>query len=133
MVLDVCVHGRPISNQTSRRATLADWKRKVRAACAAAWSEGEPPISGLASLRVTYYYETLISDVDNLVKPIQDVLQGLAYHNDRQISDVIGRLRNIDGLFKARYMSAALATAFTDGREFVHIEVWRSPDREGAS
>jgi crossover junction endodeoxyribonuclease RusA len=84
----------------------------------------------LVRLRVTYYCETIVGDVDNLVKPIQDALQGVAYRNDRQVSDVTGRRRKIDGLFRIRYMSPVLALAFSDGRPFVHIELWSDPDQE---
>lgn len=79
---------------------------------------------------MTFYREAELGDVDNLVKPIQDALQGIAYHNDRQITDMTARRRDIDSSFKVRYMSPALAMAFSDGRQFVHIEVWRNPDQE---
>jgi crossover junction endodeoxyribonuclease RusA len=128
--LDVCIHGQPISAQTLRRRSLEDWKRAVRSGCAAAWPGGQLPLDGWVRLRVTYYCETIVGDVDNLVKPIQDALQGVAYRNDRQVSDVTGRRRKIDGLFRIRYMSPALAMAFSDGRPFVHIEVWRDPGQE---
>jgi crossover junction endodeoxyribonuclease RusA len=101
----------------------------VRAAGQTAWPPTEALLSGTVRLRVTYYYEIAIGDMDNLVKPIQDALQGVAYLDDRQVSDVTGRRRSIDGSFRVRYMSAALAKAFSDGRPFVHIEVWRNPDQ----
>ncbi len=88
-------------------------------------------LTGLVRLRVTHYCETIAGDVDNLMKPIQDALQGIVYRNDRQISDVTGRRRQIDGLFRIRYMSPALVMAFSDGRPFVHIEVWSEPSQEG--
>jgi crossover junction endodeoxyribonuclease RusA len=129
-VLDVCVHGQPISAQTASRRALAAWKQQVRVACLAAWRQGLPPVDGSVGLRVTYFCEAVISDIDNLVKPIQDALQGIAYYNDQQVSDLTGRRRDIDGTFSVRYMSPALAMAFSDGRAFVHIEVWRNPDQE---
>jgi hypothetical protein len=80
---------------------------------------------------VTYYYsDSARIDVDNLKKPIQDTLQGIVYVNDRQITDGEGRRRNINDPLKVRYMSAAHAMAFSDGRPFVHIEVWHNPDQE---
>ena len=129
-LLDVCIHGQPISAQTSRRLTLGDWKQKVRSACEAAWPKDQALLDGPVRLRVTYYCESLAGDVDNLVKPIQDALQGVVYRNDRQISDVTGRRRMIDDLFRARYMSPVLAMAFSDGRPFVHVEVWPNPAQE---
>jgi Holliday junction resolvase RusA-like endonuclease len=129
-MLDVCVHGQPVSAQTAKRGALEAWKRHVRAACIAAWKQGQPPLDAAVGLQVTFYRESELGDVDNLLKPIQDALQGIAYHNDRQISDVSSRRRDIDKAFKVRYMSPALATAFSNGRQFVHIEVWCNPDQE---
>jgi Holliday junction resolvase RusA-like endonuclease len=129
-ILDFCVHGQAVSAQTGRRHALQAWKQRIRSACVAAWKDGEPPIRGTVRLQVTFYRESELGDVDNLLKPIQDALQGVAYLDDRQIRDVAGRRRDIDSSFKVRYMSPALAMAFSDGRHFVHIELWRDPDQE---
>ncbi len=129
-VLDVCVHGQAVSAQSSGRTGLQAWQKRVRSASIAAWKPNEPPIDGSVRLQVTFYRESELGDVDNLLKPIQDALQGVAYNDDRQITDVTARRRDIDSSFKVRYMSPALAMAFSDGRQFVHIEVWRSPDQE---
>ena len=110
---EVCVHGRPVSAQTARRQALQAWKQRVRAACEEVWAERPP-----------------IGDVDNLIKPIQDALQGVIYWNDRQVSDTIGNRRRIDASYVVRYMSMRLAAAFSDGRQFVHIRVYRSPRRQ---
>jgi hypothetical protein len=128
--LEVCVHGQPVSAQTGNRRALQAWTGRVRAACEAALGAGQLPIEGSVTIRVTHYFEISIGDVDNLVKPIQDALQGVAYANDKQVTDVIGNRRNIDGSFRVRYISERLAAAFTDGRPFVHIRVWQSPKPE---
>lgn len=81
-------------------------------------------------MRVTFFRESELGDVDNLAKPILDALQGVVYRNDRQIAEAVSRRRDIESSFKVRYMSPALAMAFSDGRQFVHIQVWRNPDQE---
>ena len=81
-------------------------------------------------LRVTHYSERRVSDRDNLVKPIQDALQGVFYFNDKQIKDVLCNWRNIDGKFTIRYVSPLLAAAFSNGDEFLHVRGWVSPDSE---
>ena len=129
-VLDVCVHGQALSAQTATLRALEAWKAPVRFACLAARRLNEPLSDASVALRVTFYREPALGDLDNLLKPIVDALQGIAYHNDRQISDLSGRRRDIDQSFKVRYMSPVLAMAFSDGRQFVHIEVWRDPDQE---
>lgn len=129
-VFDVCIHGQPVSAQTSNRPALDVWKQRVSQACKAAWPDDLPPLEGLVRLRVTVYFERNVGDVDNIVKPIQDVLQGIAYRNDRQVSEVHGRRFNINGPFVARFMSRRLGMAFSDGRPFVHIEIWPDPNQE---
>jgi len=68
--------------------------------------------------------------MDNLIKPIQDALQGVLYVDDRVVKDVTGNWRNIDRPFRMLYMSQPLADAFGDGRPFVHIRLWVAPEEE---
>jgi hypothetical protein len=81
-------------------------------------------------LRITHYADKPIADMDNLIKPIQDALQGITYVNDRVVKDVTGNWRNINAPFRLRYIARPLADAFSDGRQFVHIRLWRAPDEE---
>ena len=97
--------------------------------CEEAW-KGQRPIDGNVRIRVIHYYETIIGDVDNLTKPIQDALQGIVYVNDRQVNEVTGKRLHIDDPYRVRFMSKTLGAAFSDGREFVHIRVWLSPKQE---
>jgi Holliday junction resolvase RusA-like endonuclease len=66
------------------------WQREVRAAASAAWPAQQPPYTIAVELRITHYAEKPNADVDNLIKPIQDALQGIAYVNDRVVKDVTG-------------------------------------------
>lgn len=50
-------------------------------------------------LQITYFYSDDKLDVDNIVKPIQDALNGLAYVDDGQITDLIVRKRNLSDNF----------------------------------
>jgi crossover junction endodeoxyribonuclease RusA len=127
---EFCVHGRPVSAQTDIRSRLAAWQRQIRAAATAAWPAGQPPYAVAVELRITHYAERPIADMDNLIKPIQDALQGITFVNDRAVKDVAGNWRDIDGRFRLRYISRPLADAFSDGRQFVHIRLWLAPDEE---
>ena len=127
-LFDVCVHGQPISAQTGQRHLLHAWKQQVAETCVKVWNQA--PLSGNLRLRVVYYGESRRLDWDNLVKPIQDALQSILYHNDRQIIEGSGRWEDINARRSVRYIPAPLAMAFSDGRPFVHIAVWRDSDRE---
>jgi hypothetical protein len=68
--------------------------------------------------------------MDNLVKPIQDALKGVSYPDDGHV-DVTINWRDINGWFRVRHMSPRLATAFSDGREFVHVRLWlAAPEKD---
>jgi len=127
---EFCVSGRPISAQAENRILLQNWKIKVNVVARAAWPAGRQAFSGDVELRVTQYSDRRIADRDNLLKPIQDALQGLVYGNDWQVKDSMSNWRNINGKFTIRYVSFPLAIAFSAGDEFLHIRVWTSPDTE---
>lgn len=49
-------------------------------------------------MRVTHYSERRIADRDNLLKPIQDALQGVVYVDDKRIKD---RVAHVDAALAA--------------------------------
>ncbi|MEH1943399.1 MAG: RusA family crossover junction endodeoxyribonuclease [Nostoc sp.] len=69
-------------------------------------------------------------DVDNIVKPIQDAIKGLAYVDDNQVSDLLVRKRNLSGNFRIENMTSTLAEGFARGNEFLHIVVINAPNQE---
>ncbi len=81
-------------------------------------------------LQITYFYDTGAIDVDNIIKPIQDAIIGLAYIDDDQVTDVLARKRNLSGNFKVKNMTVTLAEGFSRGNEFLHIIVADAPDQE---
>lgn len=123
------VRGTPLSQQTRNRARLAVWRQAVHDSAAELWN-GSPPTTAEVSFRVTYYYEGEPLDVDNMIKPIQDALNGLVYVDDAQVTDTAGHRRDINGSFRIRGISPALAQAFAAGDEFVHVRVDLAPDQE---
>lgn len=54
---DFVVLGVPVSVQ-AKSTTRARWKAQVKAAAAAAWPTGEPPLEHKAQLHITYYHES---------------------------------------------------------------------------
>jgi len=124
-VFEVCVHGRPVSAQSANRNALRDWKQVVAESVRRAWV-WNGPLSEDVLLDVVYYAEGVSGDLDNLLKPIQDALQGIAYNDDKQVRELKGARRDIDASYKVRFMPLVLGAAFADGRPFIHIRLWRS-------
>jgi crossover junction endodeoxyribonuclease RusA len=125
------VPGPPVSHQSRNKAKLEAWRRSVRDAAALRW--GTAAALGVRlKISVCYYHEgrAVRIDNDNMVKPIQDALNGLVYQDDRLITDTVVRKTNIDGLFCVRGYSLVLLAALAKGDEFVHIVVAEAPSHE---
>jgi crossover junction endodeoxyribonuclease RusA len=124
------IPGPPLSYQTRNRGRLSAWEATVRKAAAQRWPAGKPPATGRLQITVVYYHEAVTVDLDNdnMLKPIQDALNGLVYQDDNQITDTRVRKASLDGSFKVRRMSAVLAEGFIKGNEFLYIKVEEAPN-----
>ncbi len=127
------VNGRPVSQQARKRGKgnrLQDWKKTVRQEAEKYWSSEQKTATGLVMLLITYFYDSVQIDIDNIVKPIQDAIKGLAYVDDNQVSDLLVRKRNLSGNFRIENMTSTLAEGFASGNEFLHIVVIDAPNQE---
>ncbi|WP_373541432.1 RusA family crossover junction endodeoxyribonuclease [Chamaesiphon sp.] len=124
------VDGPPVSQQARRRERLRAWKVTVRQEAEKYWSSERQVGIGPILLQITYFYDSVAMDVDNIVKPIQDALIGLAYVDDTQVTDILVRKRDLSGNFRIEYMTSILAEGFSRGNEFLHIVVINNPDQE---
>ncbi len=124
------VAGPPVSYQARNRARLQAWIATVRNEAVGHWPPGQLPATGHLKITVVYYHDavTVRLDNDNMLKPIQDALQGVVYANDAQITDTSVRKTNLDGQFTVRGMSRVLAEGFCRGTEFLYIKVEEAPD-----
>ena len=68
--------------------------------------------------------------IDNLSKPISDALQGLAYRDDEQVSDIVCRKRNLNHELRLENPSLVLAEGFSRGNQFLYIVIEEAPDQE---
>lgn len=124
------IDGPPVSHQARNRSRLAAWKAQVRRAAEAAWVYGDPPTRDEVCVRITYFYDSEPPDVDNIIKPIQDALNGLVYDDDAQVSDTSSRKSKIGGAFRIKGVSPDVAVKLAVGREFLRIRILPAPDHE---
>ncbi|MEH2310474.1 MAG: RusA family crossover junction endodeoxyribonuclease [Nostoc sp.] len=127
------VDGPPVSQQARKRGKgnrLQDWKKTVRQEAEKYWSSEQKTATGLVMLQITYFYDSVQIDIDNIVKPIQDAIIGLAYVDDEQVSDLLVRKRNLSGNFRIEDMTSTLAEGLARGNEFLHIVVIDAPNQE---
>ncbi len=125
MRFEFFIQGTPLSHQTRDRERLRVWREAVRAAAIRFWPPGQDPFVNSLQITAVYYHDgpTVRMDNDNLLKPIQDALNGLVYADDRQIVDTSVRKTELDGSFRVRGMSRILAEGFCQGREFLHVQI----------
>jgi crossover junction endodeoxyribonuclease RusA len=130
MKFEFIVDGPPVSQQARRRERLRAWKVTVRQEAEKYWSSERKVGIGPMMLTITYFYDAVAMDVDNIVKPIQDALIGLTYVDDTQVTDVLVRKRDLSGNFKIEDMTPILAEGFARGNEFLHIVIISNLDQE---
>jgi hypothetical protein len=101
----------------------------VRTEAAALWG-GIPPLTRRLRIVLTYYHEgeSTSLDSDNLLKPIQDALNGLVYADDVQVVDTAVRRTSIDQPIVARRASRVLLMGFHTGEPFVHVIIDEAAD-----
>jgi len=117
------IQGPPVSNQTRNRARLQQWKGDVQAAAKARVPVGVVPVGNAVLFTVTYYYQGDSPDVDNIIKPIQDALNGVVFVDDAQVVETKARKRPLDGSYQIKGASGVLLQGFAGGVGFLHIRV----------
>jgi hypothetical protein len=122
MHLEFVVLGPPISNQ-SPGPTLDAWKATIAAAAKALWAN--PMLTGkLKAIIINFHTGDKPSvDVDNMSKPILDVLQQIVYDDDRQIRQAEITHVRIDAPFVFVGASKILVSAVQAGNQFVYVRI----------
>ena len=119
------VPGPPLSHQAKRRDRLQQWRRSVLAAALAVWPSGDPPINVPITITVVYFHEgpAVRMDNDNMLKPIQDAMNGRIYVDDRLIVTASVSKLPVDDSYRVRRMARVIADAFVKGDPFVYIRI----------
>jgi hypothetical protein len=120
--LEFVVPGPPISNQ-SQGTALQGWRATVEAEAGNAWNG--PPLAGpLKAVVINFHTGDKPSlDLDNMSKPILDVLQGLVYSDDRQIRQAELAHVKIDSPLVVAGASRVLVAALQAGNQFVYVRI----------
>lgn len=126
------IQGPPFSAQTHNRRALRAWKNSVQKAAQSRLPPNPKLLAGKLWMKVAFYHDGPEAklDRDNMLKPIQDALNGVVYEDDSQLIDTAIRATSIDGAFKVRGMSVTLAEGFCLGNEFLHVIIDHVPDHQ---
>ncbi len=124
------INGPPVSQQARRRKRVHEWIEEVKSVAAQYWPVEELPVTEPVMLTITYFYDSVSMDVDNIPKPISDALEGLVYFNDNQVTDVLCRKRNLNSDFRVENPSDLLAEGLSRSSQFLYIVVEDAPNQE---
>jgi Holliday junction resolvase RusA-like endonuclease len=126
---ELTIYGIPVSQQIRRnRERLREWRQEVRSAAKREWTD-EPIDSGSLMVTITYVYDAVRLDVDNIPKPILDALKQVVFSDDSRITDMLCRRRDLKDNLQVETFSPVLSEALARSTPFVHILVDHAPDQ----
>ena len=126
MHLEFVVLGPPISNQQSNpqgRSNLIAWRTTIAGEAQNKWAG--PLLTGhLKTIIINFHSGNKPSvDIDNMSKPILDVLQNIVYGNDRQIRQAEITHLEIGASFSIVGVSKIIMSSLQAGNQFVYVRV----------
>jgi Holliday junction resolvase RusA-like endonuclease len=123
------IDGPPVSQQTRNKELRRQWTAKVRSVAAQSWPSEESLFSDPVIVRISWFYENISMDVDNIPKPIIDGLKGLVFLDDNVVTDLVCQKRNLNEEFSIRNPSPILAEGISRREDFLYIVVEEAPDQ----
>ena len=82
---------------------------------------------------ITYVFDDVDLDIDNISKPILDAMKGLIYVDDRQITDLICRKRHHDQAYSVENPSELFDAHLQSSKEFIVVRVSLSYELGGTT
>jgi len=122
MIFDFLIQKRPVSHQTRNRKRLQEWKKYVFSEAQKSCVNAVPSNSNVR-LTLIYLYNEDPVDVDNIIKPIQDALEGIFYDDDSLVIDVESHRRFLTGSFDITKYPKELVRGLYLHNECVYVRV----------
>lgn len=122
MLVEFLIPRRPVSLQAKNRRNLQAWKNYVSAEAKKAWPDA-PVANSAFHLKLVYLYDQDPVDVDNIIKPIQDALDGVIYTSDIYVTDVESHRRPIAGTYDVLRIPRMIMQAILSRQECVYVQV----------
>jgi len=119
---DFLVPKRPLSYQAKDGAHKAQWKEFVYGRAYATW-KGLPVSQEYLRFCLVYLCEDDPPDINNIIKPVQDALNGLVYCDDNLVIDVQGHLRMVGDLIDVTGLPRLLQDAIVGGVDCVYVRI----------
>lgn len=130
ILLEMLLPRRPVSDQTENRENRQAWKAYVYGRARTAWNHGLPLATGAYRLTLVYVCDDSPADVDNIIKPIQDGLEGVVFANDLLVADVDSHRRFLSDGIDVTNLPDLLFDGVVNGAECVYVAVSHSKPLE---
>ena len=127
LLLEFTLARHPLSLQTKNRPALAAYKAELAAAAGISLIRAAAPGESVFFSIGDFAWTGNQADADNIIKPAQDALAGVAYANDRQVRDALGFNRQMLGFVPLSPLPA-LTAALGGADEFIHVAVSAAAD-----
>lgn len=128
MRLEYVVGGVPISNQSTGSSALQGWRMAVVAEAKKTWT-GIPLTGKLKAMIINFHTGDKPSlDLDNMSKPIFDIMQKIIYDDDRQFRQAELTHVRIDAPLVFVGASKLIVAAVQAGNEFVYVRIEEAVD-----
>jgi Holliday junction resolvase RusA-like endonuclease len=123
MHLEYVVAGIPISNQSAGSPALLSWRAAVEAEARSGWNN--LPLTGKLKVVIINFHrgDRPSLDLDNMSKPILDVMQKLVYGDDRQIRQAELTHVRVDAPFVLVGASKLVVASIQAGNDFVYVRI----------
>jgi Holliday junction resolvase RusA-like endonuclease len=124
--LEFVVPGPPVSNQQSTpagRANLTTWRGTVAGAATLNWPNAALTADLKAIIINLYAGNRPSVDVDNMSKPIRDVMQTIVYGDDRQIVQAEIAHLKIGAAFLIIGVRPIIVSSIQSGNQFVYVRI----------
>ena len=119
---ELLINQRPVSHQAKNKVNLQRWKDEVNRRAFAHWQKLPLTQYGLR-LTLIYLCGDNPADIDNIIKPIQDGLNGVVFCDDSQITDVDSHRRSINEIIDLVNLPRLLIAGILAGEECVYLRV----------
>ncbi len=129
MLFEFVIDGPPVSQQARNRGRVREWTQAVQGVAELRW-HAQPPFDGQVMVTISYFFENVLLDVDNIPKPILDALKGLVYSDDSLVCDLLCRKRSLKEDIRIQNPSQLLLEMHAKSRQFLHVSVVEALSQE---
>jgi crossover junction endodeoxyribonuclease RusA len=114
-----------VSRRASRKSAkrYQAWILIVRAAAQKDWPSGRRPTDRPVEVIISTYFTASPPDVDNIIKPVLDALNGLVYEDDVQVHRVTSQKLDLSVKGRGDDPNPLVAGALRQRDELLHILV----------